>query len=60
MRRLLAAMLASLAVYAIAPNAPAFEPPARRGCCSHHQGVCGCEGGRTICCDGVTSPTCTC
>src|SRR5262245_55420983 len=22
----------------------------RRGCCSHHQGVCGCENGRAKCC----------
>jgi hypothetical protein len=32
----------------------------RRGCCSHHQGVCGCEGGRAKCCDGQLSPTCGC
>ncbi len=32
----------------------------RRGCCSHHGGVCGCYGGRQQCCDGTLSPTCTC
>jgi hypothetical protein len=33
----------------------------RRGCCSHHGGVCGCgPGGRQQCCDGTLSPTCTC
>ncbi|MCF6206410.1 MAG: hypothetical protein L3J47_05905 [Sulfurovum sp.] len=33
----------------------------RRGCCSHHHGVCGCSpGGRQVCCDGTLSPTCTC
>nr|DAM43672.1 MAG TPA: Type 4 fimbrial biogenesis protein PilY2 [Caudoviricetes sp.] len=32
----------------------------RRGCCSHHKGVCGCENGRTKCCDGTFSPTCGC
>lgn len=32
----------------------------RRGCCSHHGGVCGCEKGRTVCCDGNFSPTCGC
>jgi hypothetical protein len=32
----------------------------RSGCCSWHGGVCGCEGGRVVCCDGVYSPTCTC
>lgn len=32
----------------------------QRGCCSHHQGVCGCENGRTVCCDGTLSPSCSC
>jgi hypothetical protein len=32
----------------------------RRGCCSHHKGVCGCENGRTLCCDGKLSPSCRC
>lgn len=32
----------------------------RRGCCSHHDGVCGCSGGRAQCCDGALSPTCGC
>ena len=36
------------------------DPIARRGCCSHHNGVCGCRNGRTTCCDGSTSPSCTC
>jgi len=34
--------------------------PAKRGCCSHHKGVCGCKDGRDVCCDGEFSPTCTC
>lgn len=34
---------------------------AKRGCCSWHGGVCGCnEQGRVICCDGTLSPTCRC
>lgn len=33
---------------------------ARRGCCSHHNGVCGCKGNRQECCDGTLSPTCRC
>lgn len=33
---------------------------AQRGCCSHHQGVCGCSNGRDKCCDGTLSPSCTC
>ena len=32
----------------------------RRGCCSHHGGVCGCQGGRALCCDGTLSPSCGC
>jgi methylphosphotriester-DNA--protein-cysteine methyltransferase len=34
----------------------------RRGCCSWHGGVCGCDSStcRVICCDGILSPTCTC
>ncbi|HTO06847.1 MAG TPA: hypothetical protein VMR86_07285 [Myxococcota bacterium] len=32
----------------------------RSGCCSHHQGVCGCKNGHALCCDGVQSPTCGC
>lgn len=33
---------------------------AQRGCCSHHQGVCGCNNGRDKCCDETLSPSCTC
>ncbi len=36
------------------------EQLARRGCCSHHSGVCNCSGGRVVCCDGSFSPSCTC
>jgi hypothetical protein len=33
----------------------------RRGCCSHHGGVCGCSStGRAECCDGTLSPSCGC
>ena len=44
------------------PTAPSEPQPEieRRGCCSHHKGVCGCEDGRVSCCDGTTSPTCEC
>lgn len=34
--------------------------PERSGCCSWHSGVCGCSGGRSLCCDGSLSPTCGC
>lgn len=31
------------------------------GCCSYHQGICGClEDGTILCCDGDPSPTCEC
>ena len=36
------------------------EQLAQRGCCSWHGGVCGCTGGRAVCCDGKLSPTCGC
>lgn len=36
------------------------EQIARRGCCSWHQGVCGCSGSRVACCDGTLSPSCRC
>lgn len=32
----------------------------KRGCCSHHGGVCGCKNGRQVCCDETLSPSCTC
>lgn len=38
-------------------NAPTDE---RRGCCSHHRGVCGCADGRAVCCDNTISPSCGC
>lgn len=36
------------------------EAAMQSGCCSHHQGVCGCANGRKTCCDGVVSPSCRC
>jgi len=36
------------------------EEIAKSGCCSWHGGVCGCRGGRAICCDGAASPSCGC
>lgn len=34
----------------------------RRGCCSHHGGVCGCDRrtNHQLCCDGAISPSCLC
>jgi hypothetical protein len=58
----IAGAMAALTVYALVPVAGAedFGEPERRGCCSHHHGVCGCEGGQAKCCDGELSPTCDC
>lgn len=39
---------------------PSTKEAERRGCCSHHGGVCSCKDHRTICCDGRPSPTCEC
>jgi len=33
---------------------------ARRGCCSWHGGVAGCEYDQVVCRDGTYSPSCTC
>jgi len=43
-----------------AVGATGWEPLEKRGCCSHHHGVCGCEDGRAKCCDGQLSPSCGC
>jgi len=32
----------------------------KQGCRSWHGGVCGCQWGRAVCCDGTLSPTCGC
>jgi len=40
--------------------APTDNLLAKSGCCSWHGGVCGCSGGRALCCDGALSPTCGC
>jgi hypothetical protein len=62
MKQLLAALLALTCTHALTATAKAgdLQPLEHRGCCSHHQGVCGCEGGRAKCCDGSLSPTCGC
>jgi hypothetical protein len=76
MRALIIIAFATAAFIAVdqpAPTAAAFTVPAgpqsfpeieevKRGCCSHHNGVCGCNAsaGRQLCCDGSTSPSCGC
>lgn len=34
---------------------PLEDVPEQRGCCSWHQGVCGCLGNTVKCCDGSLS-----
>lgn len=62
MKQFIAGLMAVCSTYALVPQAEAgnFENLERRGCCSHHKGVCGCEGGRAKCCDGTLSPSCGC
>ena len=43
-----------------AKNITPMQVIERRGCCSWHGGVCGCSGGRALCCDGSPSPSCGC
>lgn len=50
----------SICVDASAYGGEMSKDLARRGCCSWHGGVCGCRNGRTVCCDGSLSPSCTC
>jgi len=52
-------VLGAVQVVPIGVDAPNVAV-SRRGCCSHHKGVCGCEDGRAACCDGTLSPTCGC
>jgi hypothetical protein len=62
-KRLIATLLAGVLGQATLASVPVGSPepePEKSGCCSWHGGVCGCSGGRVTCCDGVTSPTCTC
>ena len=41
-------------------SAFSYDEVNRRGCCSHHNGACGCQNGRAKCCDGTLSPSCGC
>jgi len=62
MKHVTAVGLALFMLHALIPSADAqsWHSLQHRGCCSHHHGVCGCEGGRAKCCDGELSPTCGC
>ncbi len=50
------ALILALVIFFLFPNTSL----AKSGCCSWHDGVCGCSGGRQLCCDGTLSPSCTC
>lgn len=63
---MLKTLIASIARCALVSGA-SFAPCGpndlnRRGCCSHHNGVCGCNQstGMQSCCDGTDSPSCRC
>jgi hypothetical protein len=62
MRRLLMLAIVGLGVgFGVGAYSGTWRIEAERsGCCSHHNGVCGCEKGRAVCCDGQFSPTCGC
>ena len=47
---------------ALSANQSSIDAIERSGCCSHHGGVCGCDGntGHQQCCDGDDSPSCLC
>lgn len=61
-------MLLSFSTFADQPNCEQLkadsnttkEQLAQSGCCSWHNGVCGCSGGVVQCCDGSGSPSCRC
>ena len=66
---LLGAMFAAATFAAPVALANACDPASivssvgeKRGCCSHHNGVCGCNSqtGMQRCCDGTDSPSCKC
>jgi hypothetical protein len=63
MKTILSVVLIGALSFVMLPTSSAAPSPVddeQRGCCSHHNGVCGCSGGRTTCCDGSTSPSCQC
>ncbi len=66
MKKQLISALACLALLATTlqdsdiQEAPQYYEIEHSGCCSYHGGVCGCSGGRALCCDGALSPSCGC
>jgi hypothetical protein len=67
MRTIVSAVFFAVLSFMMMPTssaAPSHDADAdadeKRGCCSHHGGVCGCSSNHTTCCDGSMSPTCQC
>jgi hypothetical protein len=65
MQRIMGLMFSAVFVSAFwmsggGPGATPPPAPQGSGCCSNHQGVCGCSGGRAVCCDNTFSPSCGC
>lgn len=65
MRKLGVVLLSSVMIWVVTGANAASSPASpdaieQSGCCSHHQGVCGCLSGRKQCCDGTLSPSCRC
>jgi hypothetical protein len=62
MKRIVISGVMALAIgFSVGAYSKSTPPPVEhRGCCSHHGGECGCEGGHDKCCDGTLSPSCGC
>ena len=69
MKTLLALSLSFVFAFAVGRFGVETSPPSampesadlpNSGCCSWHGGVCGCNGGRALCCDNTLSPSCRC
>lgn len=61
MPKFISLTLSALLLVAVSTTSPKpFPQPEQRGCCSHHNGVCGCQLNHVMCCDSTMSPSCTC
>jgi len=55
-------LIRQIPINTVCNSIPIINVVERRGCCSHHGGVCGCDESvdKIKCCDGTLSPSCTC
>ncbi|HEY4012214.1 MAG TPA: hypothetical protein VGM06_02655 [Polyangiaceae bacterium] len=62
LRNVLAGFVVLAGTWIVSAPGPGRPEEGRRGCCSHHQGVCGCsaQAHRLVCCDQQLSPSCKC